>query len=44
MGEGRGRPADGDIYIQLGDPSEARLLAWRLVSLVTLDLGKRGFV
>lgn len=43
-GEGRGRPADGDIYIQLGGPSEARLLAWRLVSLVMLDLGKRGFV
>lgn len=33
-GEGHGRPADGDIYIQLGGPSESRLLAWRLVAML----------
>lgn len=33
-GEGHGRPADGDIYIQLGGPSESRLVAWRLVAML----------
>lgn len=41
-GEGHGRPADGDIYIQLGGPSKTRILAWRLVAILASRRG--GFV
>lgn len=38
-GEGRGRPADGGIYIQLRVPFEAGSSPWRLVRLVLKGLG-----